>query len=149
MNLDTVQLIKCLVSNQENQASYRIIEKDNYDLWRYLVTTKHHLSIKETQLCLWVIQEEFDNKFEIYQRAGTIEPANRILLMTYDDHGSFHNVCRYTLEPDTQNVKSILHRHIPEQQREHKQYTLDVEAGQLVTSQVTGSTNFQAEAFSP
>ena len=113
MSAESVQIIKCLVQNSDGDKSYRLIEKDNYDLWRYLVTTKHHITIVESTLALWISQQEFTEKQEIYQRAGQFECANRIVLMMYDDHGNFSNTSRYVLESDTNEVEQILVSHIP------------------------------------
>ena len=144
MNSDTVQLIKCQVRNRDNQFSYRLIERDNYDLWHFLVTKKHHITIIESSLCLWIDQQGFIHKQEIYARAGTSEVANRILLMMFDDHGSFNNTCRYALDADTPEVEKILFGHIPKIQRQLNQYTLEIEAGHIVTTGPFNKINLTA-----
>lgn len=144
MNPETVQLIKCQVRNRDNQISYRLIERDNYDLWQFLVTKKHHITIIESSLCLWMDQEEFANKQEIYERAGTSEVANRILLMMFDDHGSFNHTCRYALDADTAEVEKILSGHIPKIQKQQNQFTLDIEAGYIVTTGPFNKLNLTA-----
>ena len=133
MSFDSIQLVKCLVTNSDNQISSRLIERSNFNLWRYLVTTKHHITIIESSLCLWLSQSEFATKREIYERAGSVEPANRILVMTYDDHGNFNNTCRYVLEKDTAAVEKILLRHIPEPLRQQQQFSHEIEYGQIVS----------------
>ncbi|MBV1876356.1 MAG: hypothetical protein KUG79_01820 [Pseudomonadales bacterium] len=133
MSLESIQIIKCVVCNPESQQSNRLIEKDNYDLWRYLVTTKHNITIVESTLALWITQSEFTQKQAIYQRAGQIEAANRLMLTMYDDDGNFSNTCRFVLDSETAEVESILLRHIPKEQRLNQQYSLVIEPGQLVT----------------
>lgn len=138
MSLESVQLIKCQVRNGDGQISYRLIERDNYELWQYLVTKKHNITILESSVCLWVNNQEFANKQEIYQRAGQSEVANKIVLMIYDDHGSYNNTCRYVLDADTEVVEKILARHIPETQRKLQQYSLEIESGHII---ITGPLN--------
>ena len=134
MNLESVQLVKCLVENKEGQTSFRLIEKSNFDLWQFLVTTKHQIKIQKSSLCLWLNQEEFDAKKDIYKRAGDVNTANRILLMMFDNYGNFNNICRYVPDSDTQDVKEILIKHLPERIRQHNQFSIDVEKGHLVTT---------------
>jgi hypothetical protein len=131
-HIDSIQLVKCLVENSEGDTSYRLIEKDNYDLWRFLITTRHGLKILESTLCLWLTEAEFDSKRAIYSRAGVTENANRLLLMMYDDHGNFNHTCRYCLGGDSRSLETILLKHMPAEVIANKQYTFDVEIGVIV-----------------
>jgi len=143
MNFDSVQLVKCLVRNSSGQTSNRLIEKNNFDLWQYLVTTKHHITIVESSLCLWVSDPEFSAKRDIFERSGIVEQANRILLMTYDDHGNFNNTSRYVLKADTAEVEAILLSHVPDTQRDNQQFSHEVETGQIVTRRDLGQARRQ------
>ena len=51
---DSTQLVKCRVINQSQDESFRFIERSNFDLWRYLVVNKHHITVAQSSLCLWV-----------------------------------------------------------------------------------------------
>ena len=133
-NSNTTQLVKCQVKNAEGIPSHRLIEKDNFDLWRYLVTTKHHITISQTDLGLWMTQDEFSSKQEIYERAGTLETANRITLMLFDNDGNFSHTCRYTPAGDTEEVTAILKSHIPQPQLVNNQFSIDIDEGMLVCS---------------
>jgi hypothetical protein len=134
MNLESVQLIKCLVENKDQDSSHRLIEKSNYDLWCFLMSEKHQIKILKSELCLWLCRNEFNLKEEIYQRAGEISKANKLLLRMYDNHGNFNNICRYTQEADSQAVKEILIKHLPKDIRQHNQFSLEIEEGFLVTT---------------
>ena len=149
MSFDSIQLVKCQVQNSENQISSRLIERSNFNLWRYLVTTKHHITIIKSSLCLWLSQLEFANKREIYERVGSFEPANRILVMTYDDHGNFNNTCRYALEKDTQDVEKILLSHVPEQQKQLQQFSHEIEFGQIVSKGPLVELNLATTSIEP
>ena len=134
MNIsNTAQLVKCQVRNASGIASHRLIEKGNFDLWQYLVTTKHHITIDQTNLGLWVTDDEFASKQEIFERAGTIETANRITLMLFDDEGNFSNTCRYIPAEDTEEVSAILKSHIPQKQLDNNQYSIEIDTGILVS----------------
>jgi len=149
MNLESIQLIKCLVENKDQQSSYRLIEKSNFDLWSFLMNTKHHIKIQEKSLCLWLSESEFKSKEEIYRRAGDITAANKLQLMMYDNYGNFSNTCRYVPESDTQAVREILISHLPEKVRLHDRFTMEIEAGQLVTTGPHIQLGLiEAEAFS-
>jgi len=133
-NSNTAQLVKCHVKNADGVSSQRLIEKNNFDLWRYLVTTKHHIIIRQTDLALWMTQDEFSSKQEIYERAGTLETASRITLMLFDNDGNFTHTCRYTPAADTEEVIDILKSHIPQAQLENNQFSIDIAEGMLVCS---------------
>jgi hypothetical protein len=134
MNLESVQLIKCLVKNKDQVSSHRIIEKSNYDLWRFLMQEKHQIKIIESELCLWLCRSEFNLKEALYSRAGEISKANRLLLRMYDNYGNFNNTCRYTLAADSQAVKERLVKHLPAKIRQHNQFSIEVEEGYFVTT---------------
>lgn len=132
--INSIQLVKCLVKNTDGVTSLRLIEKDSYDLWCFLVTTRHNITIVESTLCLWLTDAEFDLKRAIYSRAGTCESANRLVLMMYDDHGNFNHTTRYCVGQDSQSLKAILLRHMPEEIINSNQYSIDVEVGMIINS---------------
>ncbi|MCB1643930.1 MAG: hypothetical protein KDI36_00685 [Pseudomonadales bacterium] len=131
-NTDTIQLIKCEVVNSHGERSYRLIERDNFNLWKYLVTTRHHITIETCTLALWVAEDAYAENEAIYSRAGDMEASSRIILMMYDDVGNFQNTCRYCLQTDQHAVESILVRHLPPAIRDSQQYSVEKEAGRLI-----------------
>ena len=149
MNLESVQLVKCLVKNKDHESSHRLIEKNNYDLWCFLMREKHQIEIIESELCLWLCRSEFHLKEEIYHRAGKISKANKLLLRMYDNYGNFNNICRYTQEADSQAVKERLIKHLPKKIRQHNQFSIEVEEGYLVITGPHVQINLvKEEAFS-
>ena len=134
MTSESSQLVKCLVENRDQQTSYRLIERENFDLWRYLVTTKHSIKILESSLCMWINEAEFQAKEAIYRRAGSIERADRIRLMVFDDTGNFANTTRFVPEQDALQLESILISHVPMNQRTSGQYSLTRDHGHLVVT---------------
>jgi hypothetical protein len=132
--IDSIQLVKCLVKSASGATSFRLIEKHSYDLWCFLVTTRHNITIVESTLCMWLTDQEFDRKRDIYSRAGTCENANRLVLMMNDDQGNFNNTTRYCLGRDSQALEGILLRHLPDQVRNGGQHSIEVEVGIIVNS---------------
>lgn len=134
MTAESSQLVKCLVENRNGQTSHRLIERDSFDLWHYLVSTKHGIKLLESALCMWVNEVEFEAKEAIYRRAGTIECADRIRLMVFDDTGNFANTTRYVPNEDAQQLESILVSHVPLMQRSSGQYSLSRDHGFLIVT---------------
>ena len=134
MTAESSQLVKCLVQNPAQQTSHRLIERDSFDLWYYLVSTKHNIKLLESSLCMWVNEDEFGAKEDIYRRAGEIEQANRIMLMVFDDTGNFATTTRYVLEGDSDQLQTILVAHVPDSQRRGGQYSLQCDEGFLVVT---------------
>jgi len=134
MTAESSQLVKCLVQNPAQQTSYRLIERDSFDLWHYLVSTKHNLKLLETSLCMWVNNKAFIAKEAIYHRAGSVEEADRIMLMVFDETGNFANATRYVLSEDSAQLENILISHVPLTQREEAQYTLQRDHGYLIVT---------------
>ncbi|MFN3236170.1 MAG: hypothetical protein ACE37D_03815 [Pseudomonadales bacterium] len=134
MSIESSQLVKCRVLNNRNQTSFRLIERDYFELWHYLVSNKHGIKLLETSLCMWVSSSEFLAKEAIYRRAGAVENANRLMLMVFDDTGNFANTVRYVPEQDSEQLEQILLNHVPDQQRAEDQFTLHKDTGYLVVT---------------
>ncbi|MFT4797053.1 MAG: hypothetical protein ACJAYE_000731 [Candidatus Azotimanducaceae bacterium] len=134
MTAESSQLVKCLVQNPAQQTSYRLIERESFDLWHYLVSTKHNIKLLETSLCMWLSNKEFIAKEDIYLRAGSVEQADRIMLMVFDETGNFANTTRYVLSDDSTQLENILISHVPLTQRKEAQYTMQRDNGYLVVT---------------
>lgn len=134
MSADSSQLVKCRVKNKTGQTSFRLIERDYFDLWYYLVSNKHGIQLMDTSLCMWVSAHEFVAKEAIYRRAGTVESANRLMLMVFDETGNFANTVRYVPNEDSDQLESILINHVPDEQRRDNQFTLHKDTGYLVVT---------------
>ena len=137
---DSTQLVKCRVTNKHQDESFRLIESSNFDLWRYLVVNKHHITVHQSSLCLWVNQSEYGAKQEIYSRAGLVEPACRITLLTFDEvESDYTSVRRYTLANNATTVEQILILHLSNTARDRADFTLDRETGFAITTDPTAS----------
>lgn len=132
---DSTQLVKCRVTNQSQDESFRLIERSNFDLWHYLAVNKHHITVSQPTLCLWVNQGEYVAKEEIYSRAGLVEAACRITLLAFDEQEhDYTSIRRYTLAPDAMTVEQVLISHLSHTARDRGDFTLDREMGYAITT---------------
>ncbi len=136
---DSTQLVKCRVINQSQDESFRFIERSNFDLWRYLIVNKHHITVAQSSLCLWVNQDEYSAKEEIYARAGLVETACRITLLAFDElEHDYTSIRRYTLAQDATTVEQLLISHLSRNARDRGDFTLDREIGYAITTDPIG-----------
>ena len=130
---ESQKLVRCDVVNRYNEASVRLVEIDAFKLWEYLMTHKHGLHISNPTLCLWVSNSEYEENEAIFERAGDIEPVDRILLDLYDaEYGFSQTSVRYTRHAETEQVVEILKSHIPENMRDSEACSVDIVTGMVV-----------------
>ena len=100
---------------------------------------------------MWVSATEFRSKEAIYRRAGTVEAANRLMLMVFDESGNFGNTIRYAPLEDSEQLERILISHVPDAQRQNGQFTLQKNSGFLVVTgplkPLTLKEKYQIEAI--
>ena len=112
--IDSQKLIRCSVSSQDGIPTARFIEVEVFKLWHYMMKNKHGLGISDISLCLWVNEEEFKQKEELYTRSGKVDSVHRIVISIFDSRNGFsHMTSRYVLDQDVNKVKSILLSHMP------------------------------------
>jgi hypothetical protein len=131
----TTPLIKCVVTNRNQQSSLRLIERDSYDLWEYLVNTRHQINVSSQSHCLWVSADEFERKNAIYSRAGDNEPVCKVQVLCFD--APFTTRCRFAPAEDQAIVESLLVAHLPADVREAANFAVEREAGYAVTATST------------
>ena len=109
------KLIRCVLLNQDNVATVRFVEYEVFNLWRYMMTNKYGFTISEMSLCMWISEGQYIQKEDVYARSGDIEPVSRIVFTIFDPRNGFsHTTSRFVLEPETEEVRSILVSHIPD-----------------------------------
>ena len=109
------KLIRCVLRNQDNVATVRFIEYEVFNLWRYMMTHKYGFTISEMSLCMWISESQYIQKEDIYARSGEIEPVSRIVVSIFDSRNGFsHTTSRFTLESETDEIRSIIVSHIPD-----------------------------------
>lgn len=107
------KLIRCVARNSKCDGRLRLVEMESFKLWEYLMTTKHDMKIEEPAPCLWVHEDEYQQKEEIYSRSANIEPVNRVVVSIFDEYYNFsHIVNRFALENDTEPLINVLNEHM-------------------------------------
>lgn len=108
------KLMRCQVVNRYHEASVRFIELNAFKLWEYLMTHKHGLKVGEPTLCLWVDNGDYEHNANVFDRAGEVEPVNRIVVDLFDaEYGFSQTVTRYARASESDRVVEILSSHIP------------------------------------
>jgi len=129
------KLIKSNLISKDNKQSVRYVELENYKLWAYMITHKHGFTLKDTYLCLWVNEEEFNHKQEIYSHYGRVEKMNHIVMMLYDDINNFSfSISRYILDRETEIMKKVLTSHVREELVIKKSFDLNIYSGYCITN---------------
>ena len=96
--IDSQKLIRCSVSSQDGIPTARFIEVEVFKLWHYMMKNKHGLVVSDISLCLWVNEEEFKQKEELYARSGEVDSVHRIVISIFDSKNGFsHMTSRYVL----------------------------------------------------
>lgn len=141
---ESQKLVRCDVINRYKEASVRLVEIEAFKLWQYLMTHKHGLQVSNPTLCLWVSQHEFDECSAVFERAGDVEPVDRILIDLFDEaHGFSQTSIRYARTSETEQVVKILRSHIPPELCDSPSCSVDVVQGQVVQQWVSGGASSQ------
>jgi hypothetical protein len=107
------KLLRCEVVNTAQHRSHRFVELEQFKLWSYMMSHKHGLQIGEISLWLWVGEEDFLARQEIYSRAPEILSVNRLAVFLFDEENGFsHVIYRYVHENETADVSKILQNHL-------------------------------------
>ena len=98
-----------------------------------LMKTKHGLKITDPRLCLWVHEDEFDDHAAVFERAGDVEPVNRIVVDLFDgEYGFSQTITRYARDVETTRVVDILRSHIPPELSTSDACNIEVIPGHVV-----------------
>jgi len=131
--VDSKKLLRCLVINRYQETSIRFVEFDAFKLWEYLMNTKHGLKVSDPRLCLWVHEDEYGDHASVFERAGDVEPVNRIVVDLFDgEYGFSQTITRYARDTETPRVVEILRSHIPSALSASDDCNIDVIPGRVV-----------------
>jgi len=130
---ESQKLVRCQVVNRYKETSIRFIEIGAFKLWEYLMTNKHGLKVGEPQLCLWIDDGEYETNANVFDRAGEIEPVDRIVVELFDrEYGFSQTTTRYARTNETDQVLDILRSHIPSELCDSESCSIDVVSGRVV-----------------
>ncbi len=130
---ESQKLVRCQVVNRYRETSTRFIELGAFKLWEYLMTTKHGLRIGEPNLCLWIDDGEYEANANVFDRAGEVEPVNRIVVELFDrEYGFSQTTTRYARTKETEQVLDVLRSHIPPELCDSESCSIDIVSGRVV-----------------
>jgi hypothetical protein len=131
--LESQKLVRCDVVNRYNESSTRFVALDAFKLWEYLMCHKHGLRVGEPRLCLWVDEDAFQRGASVFERAGAVEPVDRVTVDLFDtEYGFSQTVTRYARTNETPQLVDILRSHIPPPLDASDACSIDIVHGQVV-----------------
>ncbi len=139
---DTQKLIRCTIVGRDSVPGVRFVELENFQLWRYMMEHRHGFRLTNLALGLWVNEEQFRQRQDLYARAGELEKVTKIALFIIDDiHHYCHSVIRYALAEDAAALGNILLSHLPEALRRSDRFAMDTYPGYCIEKQKTLDPN--------
>jgi len=127
------KLIRCRMVNREKETSIRYVTLEYFLLWEYMMQTRHGFTFEEYSLCMWVSEEEFEKKPDLYSHSGELEAVNRFNIEIYDEnyHYTYH-VARFVRENETDDFKDIVLTHVPAEVRGSDRFQMSVVPGYCI-----------------
>ena len=107
------KLLCCKVISKDQSKSERFVELEHYKLWSYMMFHKHGLKVRDLSLWLWVKEDEFEERKEVYSRSPEVVSVNKLELLLFDENNGFsHTINRYAKIEETKNLEKILFSHL-------------------------------------
>lgn len=130
---ESKKLVRCDVTNRYNEHSTRFVALDAYKLWEYLVTHKHGMRVGEPRLCLWIDDASFVANANVFERAGNVEPVDRVTVDLFDsEYGFSQRIARFARHAETAQLVDILRSHIPEPLKTSDACSVEILPGRVV-----------------
>lgn len=126
-------LVRCTVRNRAGESSVRFVEHNQFRLWQYLMANKHSIVVTSAGMGLWLPQIEWQERAELFARAGESEIVMRLHFEIFDPlTGLCDIVQRFVPQPDFKFVADKLQAMLPQEVRDSDQCQMTVEQGQAV-----------------
>jgi hypothetical protein len=107
------KLLRCNIINKNSEQSERFVEFEHYKLWSYMMFHKHGLKIQDISLWLWIEEQDYLAREELYSRAPHKLEVSKLEVFLFDEHnGLSHVIHRYCLSDESAQVEKILLSHI-------------------------------------
>jgi hypothetical protein len=127
------KLIRCFLSSPGGSETVRFVEFELFKLWQYMMTTKHGFQISDMTLCLWVNEQQFQEKESLYSRSGEIQDVSRIVVSIYDKENGFTHVTnRYVPVEETDRMRGVLLTHAPTDLVNSNQFEIETFSGKII-----------------
>ena len=135
-NSEFHKLIRCRMKNTAGETSIRYVALEYFLLWEYMMQNRHGFTFEEYSLCLWVPQDEFEQKPELYTHSGEVEPVGRINIAIYDDNFHYtYEVARFVRDSESDGFKAIVRSHVPEEVQASNRFSLEDTPGYCIVKE--------------
>lgn len=131
------KLMRCQVSGKDGGDSDRFVELEYFRMWSYMMTHKHGLVIGEPTLWLWLKEEDYAARKNLYDKAPEVLRVNRLGIFLFDEiHGFSHVIHRYTPDEEGEVLEKILASHVAPELIEAGSFELSVIQGYCVRTEI-------------
>ena len=110
-----MKLLKCWVRNRyrhESPVEVRYVPLEEYELWKYMMETRHKLAIVDCKTLLWIDGDEFEVKRSFYT-AFPREKVIRISVLVPSDFAhTYYPSIRYFPGKDYETLRDRFLHHM-------------------------------------
>jgi len=136
------KLLRCQVESKNNTRSYRYVELEHYKFWSYMMFHKHGLRIIDLSLWLWIKEDDFRAREDLYRSFPEVDAVNKIELFLFDEQNGFsHTTYRYVGRQESENLENILFSHLSQDLITSGNYEIKTHAGFCIKSNVKNLKN--------
>ncbi|MCW8959779.1 MAG: hypothetical protein OQL05_04480 [Gammaproteobacteria bacterium] len=127
------KLIRCRMVNREGQSSIRYVTLEYFLLWEYMMQHRHGFSFEEYSLGMWVPEEEFEHKPDLYSHSGEVERVNRFNIAIYDENYHYtYCVARYVRDSESDAFNEVVLSHVPADVRNSDRFSMEQIGGYCI-----------------
>ncbi len=127
------KLLNCTVISKDSKESQRFIELEQYKLWSYMMFHKHGLRIGNVALWLWLGEEDYKEREELYSLAHDVIDVNKLTVFLYDQKNGFSHISsRYVEANETEKMVEILTSHVSEDLVNTDNFEIYTETGHCI-----------------
>lgn len=127
------KLIRCRMVNNSGETSIRYVTLEYFLLWEYMMQHRHGFTFEEYSLCMWMPEDEFSRKEDLYSHSGELEQVNRFNIDIYDDHYHYtYSVSRFVRDSESDEFNEIVLSHVPGEVRDSDRFTMKIIPGYCI-----------------
>lgn len=107
------RLVRCEVENPAGEVSARFVELEQFQLWQYMMRTRHGIEVRARGLGLWFDSLEYFRHAASFGHGGAVEEVTRITLSAFNPlHHYVLDIDRFVPRRDRATVREILLSHL-------------------------------------
>ena len=110
-----MKLLKCWVKNRyrdESPIEVRFVPLEEFELWKYMMETRHRLSIVDCRTLLWISADEFDEKCSFYSAFPRERVVRISVLVPSDFAHTYYPSIRYFPGKSYETLRSRFLNHM-------------------------------------